>query len=372
MTRVAKSLLLATVLGSQTVYSATSSQMYVSHAVAAIEALNTNWYSSSTGLWDKAWWQSGNALTTLADFALKQPAEADKLNIKGTIQNTFEKAQLSTTKRRIRRNMSATQSGFPGFINEFYDDEGWWALGLIHSYDATGDESYLESAVDIFNDMQRGGGTPCKGGIFWNKDRKYVNAVANELYMAVAASLGRRIPSNGTYAQIASDQWAWFKKSGMINGQDLINDGLDGKCKNNGLQTWTINQGVILGAAVELSQISSNGEYLSTATTIAKAATKALSNSDGILVEVDHCETQSSHCGLDAKQFKGVFIRNLGYLDKAINDPDIKAFICRNADSIWAKNRDNQNRLGVAWAGPVVAANGATQGSGLDAFVAAI
>lgn len=128
-------------------------------------------------------------------------------------------------------------------------------MGLIHSYDATGDKSYLETATDIFNDMQTGGGTPCKGGIFWSKDRKYVNAIANELYLTVAAALANRIPSNRTYAQIAISEWNWFQGSGMINGQSLINDGLDGNCNNNGLQTWSVNQGVILGALVELSKV---------------------------------------------------------------------------------------------------------------------
>ncbi|KAH7050482.1 glycoside hydrolase [Linnemannia elongata] len=212
----------------------------------------------------------------------------------------------------------------------------------------------------------------CMGGIFWSKDRKYVNAIANELYLTVAAALANRIPSNRTYAQIAVNEWKWFQGSGMINGQSLINDGLDENCKNNGLQTWSVNQGVILGALVELSKGSLlGGRVLNTARTLAKAAIKALSNQDGILVETDKCETQDNACGFDAKQFKGVFIRNLGYLNQVIGDGDIRAFILRNADSVLSKDRDSNNRMGVAWAGPVIAANGASHGSALDALVAA-
>ncbi|KAG0047116.1 hypothetical protein BGZ89_005052 [Linnemannia elongata] len=256
-------------------HASSTKAQYIQDASTGIKTLNSNWYSQDTGLWDGAWWQSANALTTLADFAILQPGAANSLGIANIIQNTVKNAPKK----------------FPGFINTFYDDEGWWAMGLIHSYDATGNEGYLETAADIFKDMQTGGGTPCMGGIFWSKDRKY---------------------------------------------------------------------GSLLG-----------GSVLNTARTLAKAAINALSNQDGILVETDKCETQANACGFDAKQFKGVFIRNLSYLNQVIGDGDIRAFILRNADSVLSKDRDSNNRMGVAWAGPVIAANGASHGGALDALVAA-
>jgi len=150
-------------------YAYSTKEQYAQDASTGIKALNSYWYSQGTGLWDGAWWQSANALTTLADFAILQPGAANSLGIADTIRNTAINAPKE----------------FPGSINQFYDDEGWWAMGMIHSYDATGDEGYLDTAEDIFKDMQTGGGTPCKGGIFGSKDRKYVNAIANELYLNV-------------------------------------------------------------------------------------------------------------------------------------------------------------------------------------------
>ncbi|KAK5998963.1 hypothetical protein PT974_01347 [Cladobotryum mycophilum] len=328
------SLGLATSLYAEDVYSATKAE-YVQDAATGIKALNSNWYSQDTGLWDSAWWHSANALTTLADFAILQPGAANSLGIANIIQNTVKNAPKT----------------YPGFISKIYEDEGCGR--------------HLRGHAD-------GGGTPCNGGIFMTKNRKYVNAVANELYLTTAAALANRIPSNRTYAQIASNQWKWFQSSGLINGQNLINDGLDGNCKNNGLETWTINQGVILGALVELSTGALlGGGVLNTARALAKAAIKALSDADGILVEIDHCETKADHCGAAAKQYKGIFIRNLGYLNQVIGDGDIRAFILKNADSVWSKNRDANNRMGVAWAGPVIAVNGASHSSALDALVAA-
>jgi hypothetical protein len=82
-------------------------------------------------------------------------------------------------------------------------------------------------AAEIFADMQTGGVTPCKRGIFMRKDRVCVQSTANELYLAVAASLANRMPSNKSYEEIAMKQWKWFQQSGIINPQNRISDGLD-------------------------------------------------------------------------------------------------------------------------------------------------
>ncbi|KAF7562498.1 hypothetical protein G7046_g1631 [Stylonectria norvegica] len=368
-------------------------QAYVDNTFVAIETLTATWYDGATGLWDNAWWNSANTLTTLADFTTLRLDEANQLNIGGIMRTTFINAQKTTV--QTVKTMSAAgmvtstyclngnagclakreflgRRGFDDFLNEFYDDEGWWALAWIRSHDAAGDQDFLEAAVDIFNDMQTGTGTPCGGGIYWNKERAYVNAIANELYLSVAASLARRIPGNGTYLEIAKKQWEWFEKSGMINSKNLINDGLDSNCRNNGLQTWSYNQGVILGGLVELALATGDGSYIAKATTIAKAALKELVNENGVLVETDKCELRDGHCGNDGQQFKGVFVRNLRYLYEYAPEEAFRQFIIKNADSIWKNDRNDQNQLGVAWTGPFVEATGPSHSSAMDVLVAAI
>lgn len=122
--------------------------------------------------------------------------------------------------------------------------------------------------------------------------------------MSVAASLANRAAEKDSYLSIAKDEWDWFKGSGMINDQNLINDGLDinsdGSCTNNGDICWSYNQGVILGGLVELSRATGDLQYLSVATTIAEAAIDALSE-DGIL----HESCEPNDCGGDGPQFKG-------------------------------------------------------------------
>ncbi|KAJ4149635.1 hypothetical protein NW754_001072 [Fusarium falciforme] len=382
----------ASLLASSTTHlGAREADTYTEKASISIQRLNDDWYNAATGIWDGAWWNSGSAMATLADFTMLRLDEANRLNLGGIMRTTFnnaQKTQVKTLKTMTNGLVFSTycidsdsgcmakrdflgKRGFDDFINEFYDDEGWWALAWIRCHDAAGDADFLEAAIDLFNDMGTGAGTPCGGGIYWNKDRKYVNAIANELYLSVAASLARRVPGNTTYLEIAKKQWKWFEASGMINKNGLINDGLNG-CKNNGLQTWSYNQGVILGGLVELALATGDGALIEKAHRIAYAAIKELTNDDGILIEADDCELKDGHCGRDGQQFKGIFIRNIHYLHKVSPKDLYRRLIIKNADSIWKNNRNKRNQLGVAWTGPYVDATGPSHSSALDVLVAAI
>lgn len=383
--------------GSGSANSLPGSSKYGPNTKDGVLSLNKNWYNKNTGLWGELWWNSGNALTTIADFVRLSPASAMPTNPYNTIENTFNEAQhvdVQTAKFMnfdnggmmeshycingtgacsMKRDGSLAKRGFKNFLNEYYDDEGWWALALIRAYDVTYEDKYLDSAVTVFEDMETGRGGPCNGGIYWSKDRTYVNAIANELYLSVAASLANRIPSEPKYLQTAKNQWDWFRNSGMINSDNLINDGLDGNCKNNGQATWTYNQGVILGGLVELSRATGDKSLLDQASTIAKAAIDHFSNKDGVMEENGQCEYTPGRCGQDGQQFKGVFIRNLGYLHQAAPDAKFRSFIITNANSIWKNDRQtSSNKLGVAWAGPYYDGTSAAHSSALDALVAAI
>lgn len=105
----------------------------------------------------------------------------------------------------------------------------------------TGNRKYLTAAQAIFADMDKAyGTTPC-GGLWWDKQKTYVNAIANELYIDVAAHLAVRLPEQGggRYLDRATEAWDWFLESGMIDGQWNINDGLDSAtCENNGKTVW--------------------------------------------------------------------------------------------------------------------------------------
>ncbi|KAL8829761.1 MAG: hypothetical protein Q9191_001830 [Dirinaria sp. TL-2023a] len=340
------------------------------------------WYNKETGQWDTTgWWNSANVMTMLADFAAIN--EAYTSAAVSVFENTY--GQAPEHKNAIVKVNNATTVetftwpniphglGSPApvtngdFLNDFYDDEGWWALAWIRVYDVTEDFKYLNTAMAIFADMIKGHNATC-GGIWWNKQHQANVAIANELFLAVAASLANRSGNRPYYLNWALQQWRWFAKSGLINRDLNINDGLDlNTCQNNNGVVWTYNQGVILGALVELSKAQADSSYLKIAAGIARAALKKLSGADGILHEP--CEP---NCGGDGNQFKGIFMRNLQLLQEASPSPDFNAFIFKNADSIWANDRSQDNQLGLVWSGPFKGATASTQSSALDALVAAV
>jgi predicted alpha-1,6-mannanase (GH76 family) len=317
--------------------------------LAGIDKLQT-WYTQSTGLYQTTgWWNSANALTMLADYSLA--VRSNSYN--GVFANSFQQAQKTSS----------------GFLNNYYDDEGWWALAWIAAYDLTHTQQYLDMAASIFTDMSGGWDSTCGGGIWWSKDKTYKNAIANELFLSVAAHLANRVaPADRTgYLAWANKEWAWFQQSGMINSQHLINDGLDlTTCKNNGQNTWTYNQGVILGGLVELNRVQPSPQLLETAQTIADSAIMHLTDSNGILH--DTCEP---NCGADGVQFKGIFVRNLMALNFVLQNRKYVTFASTNAESIWNHSRDSSNAFGQVWSGPFDAENAGSQSSALDAFVAA-
>jgi predicted alpha-1,6-mannanase (GH76 family) len=307
-------------------------------------------YNYSTGLWDTTgWWHAANAMGTTIDYS----ANTDTLTYRSNIFNTFERHKHTKFENKW-----------------FYDDDGWWALTWIKAYDLTGETRYLDMSKSIFKSMQRGWDDECGGGMRWKKGDEpvYKNAITNQLFFAVAARLHLRTPGDrgpGSYLDWAQRSWGWFKKSGMINRQNLVNDGLNDACKNNGKTAWTYNQGVILGGLVDLYKATGDQKLIDQAHAIANAAIDNLAPK-GILREP--CELD---CGEDGSQFKGVFIRNLHYLYQTSRRPRYREFILRNANSIWAENRNSANQFGLSWAGKFDLADASRQSSAMDALNAA-
>ena len=258
-----------------------------------------------------------------------------------------------------------------GFLNWYYDDEGWWALAWLKAYDVTREEIYLKEAMTIFDDMTKGYDAKC-GGIWWNKGHQANAAITNEIFLAIAAQLANRAPTarKDYYLSWTRRQWRWFQRSGLINPDNNINDGLDlMTCKNNNGTVWSYNQGVILGALVEADAADHDPSYGANILRIGTAAMKKLQDKDGVIH--DACEP---HCGNDGPQFKGIFMRNIQAIRKILGEKlysPFKSSIGKNAASIWAKDREAL-KLGLVWSGPYQEATAATQSSALDALVAAI
>ena len=322
---------------------------YQAWAAAGMGALQ-HWYKRRAGLWrTTGWWNAANALTAVIAYTRVTGDQA----FAGVIETTFARAP--------RRNAD--------FVNSYYDDNGWWGLAWVAAYDLTGDLRYLDAARVIFA-RTAAGWDDTGGGVWWSQARTYKNAIPNELFLTLAARLHQRAPdAAGTYLAWAEKTWEWFRASGMIGPGGLVNDGLTADGQNNGRTTWTYNQGVILGGLAALHEITGDRAYLEQGESIADAALSQLAGPEGILTEPNEAATKPGD--QDRPQFKGIFVRYLHDFCQVSERPAYRAFILRNARSIWANDRNGASEFGLRWGGPFDRADAGRQSSALDALNAA-
>jgi predicted alpha-1,6-mannanase (GH76 family) len=311
-------------------------------------------FYTENGLWKTTgWWNSANCLTAIIDFT--DLAKVDYYSY--AIDRTYEK--------NIREH-------YGNFTNEYIDDTLWWGLAWVRAFDVTGDAKYLEMAK-IDSDFCYGyKDDVCGGGLWWTVDRTYKNAIPNELFIKLAAAIHNRIPGDTKYLAQAIEVWNWFRNSGMFNSDNLINDGLTSDCKNNGQVTWTYNQGVILGGLVELNRATGDANYLAEARLIADAVLRStyLNDQNGILFEP--CEHGGGDCGGDGPSFKGIFMRNLGELNRVLPGHPYSPYLEKQAGAIYVNTRNDLNQYGVHWAGPFDKADGARQHSAFEVYISTI
>jgi predicted alpha-1,6-mannanase (GH76 family) len=374
------------------------------------------------GLWEALkdtlrWWNTANAITALIDY---MSVTGDHSYVESVVDNSFKNGPNTWRPKQglnagdiiaaaAKAGLQAAGNVFnpgdifggkasPGavfvndiavfntnFLDDFYDDNGWWALAWIKAFDLTGDYKYITQADTIFNDMTNGWDGVCNGGIYWQRNqtdgsgnKPYKNAIANELFMAVAAGLSVRVDPK--YLDWASNkEWSWFQNSTLINQQSLVNDSLNTLCQNKETtDVLTYNQGVILGALSDLFVATNDKKYLDAAVQIADAMirqpvkTNQPNNisgvNQGILTEWNDTNPNAA---VNSKQFKGIFIRNLSYLYKHRPLARFRAFILNNANSAMNSDMNESNQFGGNWSGPFDQADFVRQTAAVDLFNAA-
>ncbi|MCT9006753.1 glycoside hydrolase family 76 protein [Streptomyces rhizosphaerihabitans] len=331
-------------------------------ARAAADALMSS-YDPYNGWWPSSWWNSAATLTSLVDFARTTGTH----DYDWVIARTYDQ-----NKGAFAAGVRSSDAIEGHFISRSIDDSGWWAIAWLDAYDYTGDSRYLDEAVTIGGYVQQywDPGT-CGGGVWWDRERTYKNAVTNGQYLWLTTALHQRIPGDMVWLQRARTAAAWYRSSGMINSSGLVNDGLTSTCANNSGTVWSYNQGLAIGGFAELWKSTGDGSLLATARTLADAAISSPTlTRDGVLTE--SCDVGSASCDDNQKQFKGIFIRNFADLAKATGSSTYQGYLQKQADTLWAQDRSSLNALGERWAGTLPnQTDWRTQAGALGALTAA-
>ena len=327
-----------------------------------------HWYNMETGLWETtSWWNGANALTALIRFGQLTGNDS----IARVIENTF----LKTKQFEVPATENKDAWTCTGYINDYYDDEGWWALAWLDAWEWTGNQEYLEMARHIYKNIALGWDETCGGGILWKKGIGYKGTISNELTLLLGARL--HLAHTDTVRgksclQWSLDIWNWMLSAELINKKGLVQDGVGGRRDDCGInpRVWTYNQGVILAGLVYLNEITGDKKYINQANIIALAAIKNMVNDNGVLFEIN-CEPDD--CNADAEQFKGIFMRHLALLNQHSPKKEYSEFIAINAQSIWENAMQNGSKPpGVSWSIVPEESNAATVSSALDALNAAL
>jgi predicted alpha-1,6-mannanase (GH76 family) len=334
-------------------------------SAAAADALMYS-YDPNTAWWPSSWWNSAATLTTLIDY-MKTTGDHKYLWV---VDRTFQ-----VNKGTFAAGVKSSDAIEGNFESRAIDDTEWWGIAWMDAYDLTGNQTYLTMAVTIASYVYGYWDTTCGGGVWWDRERTYKNAVTNGLWIKLTAGLHNRISGDSTWLSRAQAGWTWFAGSGMINSSNLVNDGLTtSTCQNNGSTVWSYNQGLAIGAAVELYRATGNATLLTTAQHLADAGTTASALvSNGILTE--SCDATTTSCDDNQKQFKGVFMRYLSDLTAVTGSTTYRTFIQRQTDTLWSADRDTLNQFGERWSGADNSTNPnvrdwRTQASALAALIA--
>ncbi len=220
------------------------------------------------------------------------------------------------------------------FLNVFYDDMLWNALAMLRAYDATKDQKWLDATQRLWDDIRPGWSDVMGGGIAWQKNQRYYkNTPANAPAVILAARLYQRL-NRQTDLDWAKKIYDWQKLTLVNTANGFVYDGINRQNDGKIDLTWafTYNQGVMIGAGLELFRATKTDTYLADAIKTANnALTDPTLTAGGLMREEG---------GDDAGLFKGILVR---YLTLLATDPAVPAdartryvnFLTFNAETLW-------------------------------------
>lgn len=238
------------------------------------------------------------------------------------------------------------------FIGYYYDDMGWNALSLLNAYDVNKEEKFKDAVDSLWENIKTGWNGNEGGGICWNKgETAYKNTPANGPACILAARLYQESHDQNNL-DWAKKIYNWWTDSLYNAKNGYVYDGINRE--NNGLRdgwAFTYNQGLMIGASLELYNITKDSTYLNNAE---RVADNMLSSSSFITQD----ELLKDEGGGDGGLFKGIFVH---FFTQLILSPDLPdntrkyyiTFLKLNAETLWSSGTNKGAGLyGTYWNTP--------------------
>ena len=241
-------------------------------------------------------------------------------------------------------------------FNDYFDDMLWFALALERVHRATGEQRYLDEAVAIWDHVIAEGWNETLGwSLAWRKQQlAYKNTPANGPLVILGVRLSR-LDSTRDYLSYARRAFDWLTAT-LVGDDGFVEDGINRTGDGTVDTQWrfTYNQGLYVGAAVELFGATGDDAFLQRAVQTATTAVRELSDGTVFPDEGD---------GGDEGLFKGVYYRYLGELlgvlagveSYEVERVELEQFLRTGTDALWQNGVvDGYLRPGNDWSQPPV------------------
>jgi predicted alpha-1,6-mannanase (GH76 family) len=240
-----------------------------------------------------------------------------------------------------------------GWHSDFYDDENWMALALLHAYSVAREKRYLDRAESLFASIRNAWDTSCcgsvPGGIWWDR-RHTQKATASNAGPVITACQLYAATGNRVYLEFARQVYTFWWRQMVDPTTFQVADHLD----PSGRKVWwkfTYNEGLMIGASRELYLRTRDPQFLTNAHRIAgfMVRSEVVSSPCGPVL----FDGANNRCRGDAQEFKALAYHELCELQRLSPRSEYAAVLIGSARSLWelARNRD-EDLFAANWAGP--------------------
>ncbi len=239
-------------------------------------------------------------------------------------------------------------------FNDYFDDMLWLALASHRLAKAGAGGRHLAAAIALWEHVVEHGWNDELGlSLAWRKQQLYYkNAPANGPLIILSLRLARET-GEARYREIAERAYAWLTEALVDPVTGFVEDGINrhGDQKIDTQWRFTYNQGLYVGANVELFRVTGEDRFLEVALRTAHTAIDELSDGAVFVDEGD---------GGDEGLFKGVYFRYVGQL-LAVIGPErgarVQSFVRAACAAVWESSFDGAwLRAGNDWRRPATGA----------------